>query len=368
MKAVGLYPYSLLHRRNTDYLYHRALSELYTRIGHSWQIVRAPSYELLANLIYLAHGRLLGKRRWAAAAGVASWMRRVSLPRKYRDAAVYHAGFLDLPRGLPVERVILEREFYLLAGDFTPPPNPALHAIEQRELETLIHTVVVRTELSAAHFRQQFPAHLHGKTKVVPFYMPYLERWEKQEPQRAATGRPTTYLFVGNQARRKGLDVFLGLRREVLAAGGTDSRFVVVSNFQDGEGSDLEGVEVRRGLSGVAVQELMAEADYFVLPTRADSHPKVLYEAAAVGCAFITSDIRPLRDIWSEAGYILGVDAGAEELVQLARQLVRPGQRMADHERGVVNRRRFLAEFCPSVAMAKYGEIIRSIVDSGSPR
>jgi glycosyltransferase involved in cell wall biosynthesis len=368
MNAIGLYPKFLFHRLNTDYLYHRSLEELYKRLGYCWLLVESPKYELLINVTYIIHGRLLSRRKWAAAAQVAGWMRRVSLPRKYRDAAVYHAGFLDLPRGLPFGRVILEREFYLLAGDFTPPPNPALHAVEQRELEALIHTVVVRTELSAEHFRQQFPVHLHGKSKVVPFYMPYLERWEKQEPKRAAAGRPTTYLFVGNQARRKGLDVFLGLRRKVLAAGGTNSRFVVVSNFQDGEGFDLEGVEVRRGLSGVAVQELMAEADYFVLPTRADSHPKVLYEAAAVGCAFITSDIRPLRDVWSEAGYVLGVDAGTEELVQLARQLVRPGQRMADQERGLANRRRFLAEFCPSVALAKYGEIIRSIIGTNSFR
>jgi glycosyltransferase involved in cell wall biosynthesis len=45
------------------------------------------------------------------------------------------------------------------------------------------------------------------------------------------------------------------------------------------------------------VKALMAKADIFVFPTRADTYPLPAVEAMAHGCAVIVSDLQPLPEV-----------------------------------------------------------------------
>jgi glycosyltransferase involved in cell wall biosynthesis len=219
-----------------------------------------------------------------------------------------------------------------------------------------VRAFVVRTQSSADFFRSQNFERHHDRVHVVPFYMPYLECWESKSPQKPDPSKCLNFIFVGNQARRKGLDLFLLLKREVEKVPDLVSRFTVVSNFQDGSDFDLSGCEVHGGIGGAQVQDLMERAHYLALPSRSDSHPKVMYEGCAAGCALIYSDIRPLRDMWNGAGHVFPLSDSHASARKLAELLA---SRNGDLALGEANRVRFQTEFAPSVSMFCYRKLLQ---------
>ena len=343
--VVGLYPRLMLHRRNQDYLYHNALRELYEELGWRFKIIDNHAFCAKAIFCYLVSRQLrkLGKIR--AANRVNDYYSYSKAPSSIVD----RANLIHTPGPIPrncAGKIIREGEFYDFeesARDLIP-----LATIDR------VKSFVVRTELSASYFRKLYPEKFHSRLHVIPFYMPYLKNWEKREPIKSKSDCPLSFIFVGNQARRKGLDHFLDLKQFVRARVSAESRFIVVSNFQDGSDFDLSGCEVHQGISGKSVQDLMEQADYFVLPSRQDSHPKVMYEACAAGCAIIYSNIRPLRDIWKGSGF--EVDLG--NFQYSLRECVSLLDKKSAYAFGVKNRARFLQEFSPSVSLEKYFKLI----------
>jgi glycosyltransferase involved in cell wall biosynthesis len=275
--------------------------------------------------------------------------RHLALPsRLLAPGALYHGAFFGLPANVG-GNIVHETEFY----DFSLPESDPLPRKTEEICETYlsrIRALFVRSELSAAHFRRKYEPKWHPLLKVVPFHMPYLEKWESRIPNKPSISKSLCFIFVGNQARRKGLDYFVQFAREIRRRPkGSEARFIVVSNFQDGADFDLGGMEVHRGLNGAQVQDLMEQAHYLMLPTRADSHPKVCYEAAATGCGLILSDIRPLRDIWADGGHIFPIAHAIEAMATLA-QTVLQDSKGASY--GQKNRERFLKEFSPSASVS----------------
>jgi glycosyltransferase involved in cell wall biosynthesis len=187
--------------------------------------------------------------------------------------------------------------------------------------------------------------------------MPYLARWEARQPAKPSAAECLNFIFVGNQARRKGLDLFIRFAAELRKRETRRKlKFVVVSNFQDGADFDLTGLEIHQGLGGEAVQDLMEKSHYLVLPTRRDSHPKVCYEAAATGCGLIISDIRPMADIWGANSYVFPLAQGADAMGPLAADVM--AGRLDPVGMGQKNRKLFLDEFCPSASMRIHREAV----------
>jgi glycosyltransferase involved in cell wall biosynthesis len=267
--------------------------------------------------------------------------------RLVAPGTLYHGGMFALPANV-TSNTVLETEFY----DFNEPDSGALprKSLEVSEEDfKRLRAILVRTPLSKEHFCRKYPQVYHDRVKVVPFHMPYLERWETREPVKPDPRNSLCVIFVGNQARRKGLDLFVRFASELRRVEHRRAlRFIVISNFQDGEDFDLTGMEVHRGLNGAQVQDLMEQAHFLMLPSRADSHPKVCYEAAATGCGLILSDIRPLRDIWADGGYIFSLQGGGNAMAPLAQAIVGDPDPLRWGRR---NRERFGLEFCPAVSV-----------------
>jgi len=121
---------------------------------------------------------------------------------------------------------------------------------------------------------------------------------------------PVRILFVGGDFERKGGDVLLGVFRDHLS---TTCELDLVTGVDLPSGA---GVRVHRGLKPHSPQllRLYAEADVFVLPTRADCSPVVLGEAMAASLPIVATRVagvpEAVRD--GETGFLIDRDdAGA---------------------------------------------------------
>ena len=130
--------------------------------------------------------------------------------------------------------------------------------------------------------------------RVVPWYLPYLEPAAEPLAKHAGGAAECRVLFVGNDARRKGLPTLLEALRRLDARDQGCILLTVVSRFLDGPVTvDRKRVRVLSAVPQDEVLRLMRESHVFVLPTRADVFGMVLLEALAQGCAVVSSSQEP---------------------------------------------------------------------------
>lgn len=161
-------------------------------------------------------------------------------------------------------------------------------------------SVVVPSESSLENLVEIFPW-AEEKAEVVPYYLPDVEPLsvdvvaEKHE-------RSTTLevLFVGKQARRKGLPTFARAWSRLSAETKRIITVTVVTPFLDGRVPLPEGwIHLPRAES---VTDLMTRAHVLVFPTRHEAYGLVLVEAMANGMGIVTSDAPVQRDIVGDGG------------------------------------------------------------------
>jgi glycosyltransferase involved in cell wall biosynthesis len=130
-----------------------------------------------------------------------------------------------------------------------------------------------------------------GNVTVIPPGT-QLDLWEPR-PRPGSPGSKVRLLFVGGDFVRKGGDLLLDVFRKRLAGACT---LDMVSNASV---QNLPaGVRLHHGLkaNSAALRSLFAEADIFVLPTRADCLPLVLMEAMAASLPIVTTDVAALGE------------------------------------------------------------------------
>ena len=134
------------------------------------------------------------------------------------------------------------------------------------------------------------------------------------EAKLQSTG-PVRVIFVGKEARRKGLDVLARAFASLPSAIQSQLRVQVVSRMLDGP------VELPAGWEHIAyapdVHALMRQADVLAFPTKVEAYGLVLVEGLAAGCAVITTKAPLQRSIvGDDAGYF--VDPNDHATVALA--------------------------------------------------
>jgi glycosyltransferase involved in cell wall biosynthesis len=158
--------------------------------------------------------------------------------------------------------------------------------------------VVTATEASAAWFERAFPDHAR-KLRVIPYLMTDVESASDAllEAKANETDR-IRLLFVGKEARRKGLETFIAAWQLLGRASRQRFDVHVVSSMLDGPVTLPP--EWRHSRHVHDVHACMREAHALVFPTRREAYGLVLPEAMAAGCIPITSASPIQRSIVGE--------------------------------------------------------------------
>jgi glycosyltransferase involved in cell wall biosynthesis len=136
---------------------------------------------------------------------------------------------------------------------------------------------------------------------------------------------PVRILFVGGDFERKGGDLLLRVYREHLAST-CELDLVTGSDVPSGN-----GVRVHRGVKphSALLLGLYADADIFVLPTRADCSPVVLGEAMASSLPIVTTRVAgvPEAILEGESGFLIERDDAEALRDRLTRLAADPALR-----------------------------------------
>jgi len=228
-------------------------------------------------------------------------------------------------------------------------------AISERPVETLERrayaaaaTVMAWSEWTARSLREDYDV---PPERLVTLHFG-VELPELREPPPADADGPLQLLFVGNFARRKGIESLLA----ALPRAERDLELHAVTNDL---AAPQPGVHVHRGLAAGTPEmtDRFRQADVFVLPSRADAVPWVVVEAMAAGLPVVATPVGAIPELIGDAGVLVPVDdtdALADALRRLAddRGLCR---RLGEH-----GRRRAEQHYDASVQLPRLLDVLRS--------
>lgn len=182
--------------------------------------------------------------------------------------------------------------------------------------------IVTGTTASAQFFLDAFPS-AEAKLRVIPYYLPEVEPISLRDLQNKSSNLDKIrLLFVGKEARRKGLDVFVEAWSRTPARVRQSFSVRVVSAMLDGMVKLPEDWSVSKFVPDISRE--MENAHVLVFPTKMESFGLVLVEAMARGCLALTSASPIQRSIVGEqAGVFVdprSCDAIIEGLTALARE------------------------------------------------
>lgn len=216
--------------------------------------------------------------------------------------------------------------------------------------------IVVSTAAERERITASFPE-VAGRIEDCPFLLPALEGVEAAIDRHEAPG-PVRVLFVGNQARRKGLPELVAALGALPAAVRRDTRLTVVSRFLDGAVDLPVDVvdEVVEGAPHAKVLDLMGRAHVLADPARFESYGFVFIEAFATGAVALGPDWEAQRELF--AGGDAGVLADRDSLVEQLHTLITdPSRRTV---LAATARRHFEERFAPGVVAARLRTIFEA--------
>ncbi len=219
--------------------------------------------------------------------------------------------------------------------------------------------VIVRHPWSLAAFEQQYPNHAH-KARVLPFFLPSLvEISQERFEEKWQSTTPLHILFVGRQARRKGLEslvqayqLFRRRHAEVSV------ELTLVTSFEDGPVAVPAEARVLTELSQSQLQHLFERSHLFALPTREEAYGRVFVEAINYGCVILAPNWSPARELWSRFGEtvdVLDAESIARGLEAVLLHLPQARQKAA------ANLSYYERHFHPRVVAKKYEEVFTEV-------
>jgi glycosyltransferase involved in cell wall biosynthesis len=184
----------------------------------------------------------------------------------------------------------------------------------------LAAVITTWTEHSAAVFRQRFPQHAQ-KMRVVPPFLPGLVRCLMTPAQKASQSRPEVrFVFVGTQARRKGLDTVLAAWERLAPAVKQWAHLTVCSRLADGNVRIPPDVEHRGYESNLP--EVLKRSDVLVMPSRREAYGFVYAEAAASSCAIIATDDPTRRSMLPASGTLFVTPGETDQIAEAIRSCI----------------------------------------------
>ncbi len=219
--------------------------------------------------------------------------------------------------------------------------------------------VQVSTEAERVRLGQWFPE-IANKFVGIPLFSPDLKAIADEDMSKKIERiGPLRCLFVGHEARRKGLDRVYSAMVQLPLIVQKHIHLTVISKQTDGSmvPPQLPNLQVYSTLPHDRIIQLMRESDVFLMPSYFESYGLVYLEAMAQGAIPVVPNWEVQREIVDDgkAGIIASGDAA-----ELAHILVR----LCDdvefrHELAFSARQRFKQRFAPSIVASLYASLFR---------
>ena len=304
MTSVYLDGYSFdLRRRNSDWSYVERKMPRVADWATDIRFVHQHSRSVMLRANYKAARAAIG--------------RRIGLPISRRAADTDRLDAAELARS-GCDLVFSHREFPLNAGDIPvvwmsaivdPEMEQTYFGLSQAEMDEnlsvkgdLFHraaAVQVCSDAEAGRHARLFPD-IADRFIPVPLFGPHLRAAEETILEKHRAPRNLKILFIGNQARRKGLPEALEAYISLPAAVRKSTTFTIVSSFDRGAVPipASPDIEFHRGLPQNQVLALLARAHILINPAHHESYGMVFLEAMSQGTLCIGPDWEVQRELF----------------------------------------------------------------------
>ena len=220
--------------------------------------------------------------------------------------------------------------------------------------------VQVCSEVEAARHARAFPS-IADRFVPVPLFGPHLRSAPEEVIEKHHEASPVRLLFIGNDARRKGLEetvkAYLSLPETVRRA----TSLTIVSHF---DGSDLviprdPRIMVHRGLPQGEVIELMRVSHVLVNVAHHESYGMIFPEAMSQGMLCLGPDWEVQRELFDNGR--AGINVRCE--VSLVRSAMLRAIEDEEYRIALASAgwRRFNERYAPAVVASKYASLFRAV-------
>jgi glycosyltransferase involved in cell wall biosynthesis len=302
--------------KNTDWQYLRLLTRLPEFVPQLTICREAASWNTVAfNLRYAAHiaaSRLGAKTRASSPPELTSTLPRADLRRSGSDL-IYAYG--ECPVNAPPMPLV----FHTGAIDAEQLRSSGLLAAEVAAFLARRRSLMNRATLLTANSQAaldnlaEIAPELRARMHVLPFFLPHLAAVDEASIHaKFAQAGPLRLLFVGREARRKGLPELLAAFETLSAKRPGALALTVVSSFSDGPVRlpSLPNLSHLPQLDREAVQREMRASHLLLMPSHFEGYGWAYLEAMAAGAIPVATDAPIQREILADgnAGVLTAPD------------------------------------------------------------
>ena len=220
--------------------------------------------------------------------------------------------------------------------------------------------VQVCTESEATRHARTFPD-IANRFVPVPLFGPHLQSARESVLDKHHKASPVRLLFVGNEARRKGLQEAVDAYVSLPDAVRRGTLFTIVSHFDRGGVAipNDPSITVHRGLPQTEVIEIMRTSHLLVNVAHHESWGMIFLEAMSQGTLCLGPDWETQRELFDNGRAGMNVPCKVD-LVRgaMLRAIEDEDYRLALASAGL---RRFNERYTPSVVAGKYADLFRSV-------
>jgi len=285
---------SLVRSTDRAYLYDR-LTQLEQRYPLAF-VANARFMSRFANDLDHLRQRLFGLVGHVPAPGVEDVFAHVPFPRDIDVAYAYGMFPRAPPRRVPIT---WQQTFAPASLGIDLPAWRAATRKARCNAVARADRIVVPSAVSLAHLHDLFPA-ARERASILPYYLPGLEPLAADALAAKSGPGPLRVVFVGKQARRKGLPALVAAWQLLDTRTKNAIDVTVVSAMVDGEVPFPPTWHGTRFIPDLYA--LLGTAHVLVFPSLREAYGLVLVEAMACGLAVITTTAPTQRDIVSDAG------------------------------------------------------------------